>query len=516
MNTLLASSPTLTFKTYTMCTALALPKLLVHTGLGTSIKNFAAYHGADGDKTGSGSGSSEESDEEKARSATAERVKRIAGLVGVLLCVGIFFYLMHVARKAVDNLDDEAEDANGEKEASRGPGGRARMGSSSSRHGRSENSAEAERQRLYHEGDYEEDYDDEGSSFTDDSDFYSDDLDEDDVDEDDLPALDGGRAGDDSLASTSYSSHHKRPSYGRRPTSDGAEIDMRETGYDRQHGQWSSAGPSQHSAGPGAGIVGRVKAGLGLGSSASARYAPVPNSDGPDHRGGATAVQMSVVSSVSTPLTSVPASLGNGTVAGGRHAVVAPGPGTGLLGAKPRMSGVGERSNAFGPGGITSLSASPGAGAGRRSTQAPRLGPGMIGPFTAGFGGGTLLSPIAGTPNAAPSLAQSSTYGPTSSVPAAGDINTTAGASDPAHLSGTPQGEGEDTISMVDRIAEMEKSAEEYFTTSRPWNSSQTGTHNAAVDPHELRRLAQQQRRGGAGGPRSASEMGAEEARYGH
>ncbi|GAC94985.1 hypothetical protein PHSY_002558 [Pseudozyma hubeiensis SY62] len=100
MNTLLASSPTLTLRTYVTCTALALPKLLIHTGLGTSIKNFAAYNGAaDG-----------ESKEDAEASETAEHVKKWAGLIGAGLCFGIMIYLLSVARRAVDELDDEGED----------------------------------------------------------------------------------------------------------------------------------------------------------------------------------------------------------------------------------------------------------------------------------------------------------------------------------------------------------------------------------------------------------------------
>lgn len=108
MNTLLASSPTLTLKTYTLCTALALPKLLVHCGLGTTIKNFAAYNGAtsnDAPTTDQGS-----PDDMAQASATAELIKHISGFVGVGLCIGIFIYLFRVARRAVDEeLDDEYE-----------------------------------------------------------------------------------------------------------------------------------------------------------------------------------------------------------------------------------------------------------------------------------------------------------------------------------------------------------------------------------------------------------------------
>ncbi|KAN0064199.1 hypothetical protein ACQY0O_003366 [Thecaphora frezii] len=100
MNTLLASSQTLTLKTYITCTGLALPKLLVHTGVGTSIKDFAAYNGVKGEGA---------TDEDAAASHSAETVKHVFGLVGVGLCFGIFIYLLQVARKAVDELDDDTD-----------------------------------------------------------------------------------------------------------------------------------------------------------------------------------------------------------------------------------------------------------------------------------------------------------------------------------------------------------------------------------------------------------------------
>lgn len=137
MNTLLASSPTLTLKTYTLCTALALPKLLVHCGLGTTIKNFAAYNGA-GAAAAAPATSSSESDgvtgsdqdrpiqggigfpssnttmtaaDEASASETAELIKHVAGFLGVGLCIGIFIYLFTVARRAVDEELDEDDDA---------------------------------------------------------------------------------------------------------------------------------------------------------------------------------------------------------------------------------------------------------------------------------------------------------------------------------------------------------------------------------------------------------------------
>lgn len=144
MNTLLASSPTLTLQTYTLCTALALPKLLVHCALGTSIKNFAAYNGAGGaqqapvggDSANQSNGTKEAqamlgSDlaEDATASQTAETIKHVFGFVGIGLCVGIFLYLFSVARKAVDEELDEdeydvvlSEEEEGEDEEEQGEG----------------------------------------------------------------------------------------------------------------------------------------------------------------------------------------------------------------------------------------------------------------------------------------------------------------------------------------------------------------------------------------------------------
>jgi hypothetical protein len=132
MNTLLASSPTLTLRTYTLCTALALPKLLVHCALGTSIKNFAAYNGAGHkqqltygvDDVGSNfNGTSgampmfgnDVLDDDASSSHTAETIKHVFGFGGVALCIGIFIYLFRVASKAVDEELEGEEDGMGEE-----------------------------------------------------------------------------------------------------------------------------------------------------------------------------------------------------------------------------------------------------------------------------------------------------------------------------------------------------------------------------------------------------------------
>ncbi|PWN29144.1 hypothetical protein BDZ90DRAFT_273976 [Jaminaea rosea] len=176
MNTLLASSPTLTFRTYFCCTALALPKLLVHCGLGTSIKNFAAYHGADAAaKNGAAGAGGQEGAAHDA--TTAERVKKAAGIVGVLLCVGIFLYLFSVARKAVDEeLDSEDEDEEIREDSREMRRRRKREGVL----------AKEGKEGEAMDGDEDEDLDDEGGSMlgsetdSEDLDF---DLDDDDMDD---------------------------------------------------------------------------------------------------------------------------------------------------------------------------------------------------------------------------------------------------------------------------------------------------------------------------------------------
>jgi len=109
MNALLAASPTLTFKTYTLCTALSLFKVIIHTTIGASIHSFAGYHlhktpdssdpPIDGqDPTGDDS----DGDDEGAL------LSRISAIVGIVLCIAIVVYLSWVARKAVhEELEDD-------------------------------------------------------------------------------------------------------------------------------------------------------------------------------------------------------------------------------------------------------------------------------------------------------------------------------------------------------------------------------------------------------------------------
>lgn len=94
MNCLLAASPTLTLHTYTVCTALSLFKVIIHTSVGASIHSFRDYHVTDPDSV----------DDE----SNADSLARIWSIIGILLCLMILVYLSVVARRAVDEeLDEE-------------------------------------------------------------------------------------------------------------------------------------------------------------------------------------------------------------------------------------------------------------------------------------------------------------------------------------------------------------------------------------------------------------------------
>ena len=93
MNCLLAASRTLTLHTYTVCTALSLFKVIIHTSLGASIHSFRDYH------------AKPKSSSEKG--TTSGIMAQIWTIIGIILCVLILIYLFIVARRAVDDeLDD--------------------------------------------------------------------------------------------------------------------------------------------------------------------------------------------------------------------------------------------------------------------------------------------------------------------------------------------------------------------------------------------------------------------------
>ncbi|KZP24650.1 hypothetical protein FIBSPDRAFT_735305 [Athelia psychrophila] len=97
MNCLLAASPHLTLRTYTICTAVSLFKVIVHTMLGASMHSFSTHKPElASDDTGSNT------------------VSQLWTAFGIALCIAIFIYLSYVARRAVD--DELEEDTLGAEE----------------------------------------------------------------------------------------------------------------------------------------------------------------------------------------------------------------------------------------------------------------------------------------------------------------------------------------------------------------------------------------------------------------
>ncbi|KAI9466766.1 hypothetical protein BJY52DRAFT_18689 [Lactarius psammicola] len=133
MNCLLGASPTLTLRTYLLCTALSLFKVIIHTTLGSSIHSFARYHvqppqdaitdGEPGPSQSEGDASPEEENP----------VGLYVKVAGIVLAIGVFIYISVVARKAInDELSgDEGEEmpAHTDEEALSflSPGGLARQ-----------------------------------------------------------------------------------------------------------------------------------------------------------------------------------------------------------------------------------------------------------------------------------------------------------------------------------------------------------------------------------------------------
>jgi uncharacterized membrane protein YdjX (TVP38/TMEM64 family) len=93
MNCLLAASPTITLRTFTICTALSLFKVVIYTSLGASIHSFKDFHAVPENADGIIS-------EEENSSAT---VARMWGIFGIVLCVAIFIYISVITRKAIDD-----------------------------------------------------------------------------------------------------------------------------------------------------------------------------------------------------------------------------------------------------------------------------------------------------------------------------------------------------------------------------------------------------------------------------
>ncbi|KIJ70289.1 hypothetical protein HYDPIDRAFT_53936, partial [Hydnomerulius pinastri MD-312] len=99
LNALLAATPTLEMKTYVICTALSLFKVIVHTSIGAGIRSFS---------TKKIEGAPEEEE---------DGWSKVWTIGGIMLCIALFVYLSWVARRAVDDeLDDEVDPLGGASE----------------------------------------------------------------------------------------------------------------------------------------------------------------------------------------------------------------------------------------------------------------------------------------------------------------------------------------------------------------------------------------------------------------
>ena len=116
MNCLLGASPTLTLRTYLVCTALSLFKVIIHTTLGSSIHSFARYHAQpkppSQDTSADGTPSLSPSDGDTSPEEEENPVGLYVKVTGIVLAVGVFVYISVVARKAIsDELSgDEGEE----------------------------------------------------------------------------------------------------------------------------------------------------------------------------------------------------------------------------------------------------------------------------------------------------------------------------------------------------------------------------------------------------------------------
>ncbi|KAK1236675.1 hypothetical protein PQX77_000031 [Marasmius sp. AFHP31] len=117
MNCLLAAAPSLTLRTYTVCTALSLFKVIIHTSLGASIHSFKDYHVSGGNNNSTSSalpGSGPATDENQDTGAGS--VARIWTIAGIVLCLSILIYISYVARKAVNDELEGQQGPSGDSE----------------------------------------------------------------------------------------------------------------------------------------------------------------------------------------------------------------------------------------------------------------------------------------------------------------------------------------------------------------------------------------------------------------
>ncbi|EIW65830.1 hypothetical protein TREMEDRAFT_35925 [Tremella mesenterica DSM 1558] len=104
LNVILASSPSLTLFNYTACTALSLCKLVLHTWIGAGIHDLSSWH--------------KRPSHHDLHNDTMGRddVKFYSTIVGVTMCLVLFVYLTHLAKRALARVQIEQELRQGDEE----------------------------------------------------------------------------------------------------------------------------------------------------------------------------------------------------------------------------------------------------------------------------------------------------------------------------------------------------------------------------------------------------------------
>ena len=117
LNVILASSPGLSLKTYMGCTAISLLKVILHTWFGSGIHDISELHrhnssGPNRPDLHHHHHHSNQSIETMEFNGNRENIKVYWTWGGLILCVVLFFYLHHVAKKAIERAQADVEREN--------------------------------------------------------------------------------------------------------------------------------------------------------------------------------------------------------------------------------------------------------------------------------------------------------------------------------------------------------------------------------------------------------------------
>jgi len=120
LNVLLASSP-LSLRSYTACTALSLCKLILHTWIGAGIHDLSQSYSHESPPPPPYNDDPDHQDIEypgpwedaQWDDTPRDDVKFYSTIVGIGMCIGLFFYLTRLAKQALERARMEQEDREG-------------------------------------------------------------------------------------------------------------------------------------------------------------------------------------------------------------------------------------------------------------------------------------------------------------------------------------------------------------------------------------------------------------------